>query len=370
LKKNKAVLPVKEHLKSLERIQNPAQMRIKFLRLDKNESILGFPAEFVDILRREIAPDFVNTYPEIDSLYEKIAGWVGCRRGNIYIAAGSDAAIKSTFEVFVEPGDKVALLSPTYAMFYVYTNMFQGQLVKIRYKEGLSLSTEDVLRVMDAHILKLICIANPNSPTGTILPQKGLRNIIESAVKRKIIILIDEAYYLFYPETVINLINDHPGLIVTRTFSKAMGLASARLGFAAAHPETIRYLQKVRPMYETNAFAVKLGELILDNLYIVEKNLEELRKGREYLEKGLDKMGIPHFKSYTNFLLIDMGSFERGAQIVNDLYRRNILIKGGFQDSELKKCIRVTIGSVEQMKFFMENFEEVYYSAGNKSEVT
>ncbi len=357
--------PVKEHLKSLERIQNPVETRTKFLRLDKNESILGFPAEFMDILYREITPDFVNTYPEIGPLGERIAGWVGCRRENIYITAGSDAAIKSTFEVFVEPGDKVALLSPTYAMFYVYTNMFQGQLIEIRYKEGLSLTTEDVLSVMERHTPKLICIANPNSPTGTILPQTGLRDIIESAAGSEIIILIDEAYYLFYPETVINLINDYPGLIVTRTFSKAMGLASVRLGFAAAHSETIRYLQKVRPIYETNAFAVKLGELILDNLYIVEKNLEEFRKGKEFLEKELDKMGIPFFKSYTNFLLINIGTLERSVQIVNALYKRNILIKGGFQDSELKKCIGVTIGNIKQMKFFMENFKEVYYSTGS-----
>ncbi len=284
------MIPIKEHLKSLERVQNPAEKRIEFLRLDKNESILGFSPEFMDILRREITPDFVNTYPEIDSLYDKIAGWVGCHRDNIYITAGSDAAMKSTFEAFVELGDKVALLSPTYAMFYVYTDMFQGELIEIRYKEGLSLSAEDVLRVVERHIPKLICIANPNSPTGTILPQEGLRDIIESAVKGNTIILIDEAYYLYYPKTVIDLINDYPNLIVTRTFSKAMGLASVRLGFAAAHPEIIKCLQKVRPMYETNAFAVKLGEMVLDNLPIVENNLAEFRKGKTFLENELDNI--------------------------------------------------------------------------------
>ena len=360
------MIPVREHLKSLERIQNPAGTRIKFLRLDKNESILGFPPEFMDILHREITPDLVNTYPEIDPLYEKIASWVKCGRENIYITAGSDAAIKSTFEVFVEPGDRVALLSPTYGMFYVYTNMFQGQLVEIGYGEGLSLSTEDVLRAMAEHTPKLICIANHNSPTGTILPQEGLREIIGSAAKKKAVILVDEAYYLFHPETVIDLIDNYSNLVVVRTFSKAMGLASVRLGFAAAHRETIGYLQKVRPMYETNAFAVKLGELILDNFHVVERNLAETRKGKEFLEEGLDRLGIPYFKGYTNFILISVGSFERSVQIARELYQRNILIKSGFQDGELRKCIRVTIGSREQMQFFMENFKEVHYSAGGK----
>jgi histidinol-phosphate aminotransferase len=357
------MIPIKEYLKSLERIQNPSEKRLEFLRLDKNESLLGFPPEFMETLHREITSDFVNTYPVLDSLYDKIARWVGCRRDNIYITAGSDAAIKSTFEVFSEPGDKIALLSPTYAMFYVYTRMFRGELVEIGYKKDLSLSADDVLKIMEVHSPKLICIANPNSPTGTILPTQGLRKIIENAVNSQAVILLDEAYYLYYPETVIDLINDYPGLIVTRTFSKAMGLASVRLGFAAAHSETIKYLQKVRPMYETNAFAVKLGELVLDNLPMVEKNLAEFRKGKEFLEGELDNIGIAYLKSYTNFILIDVGSFERTTQILDALYKRKILIKGGIRNSVLERYIRVTIGNTEQMKLFMDNFKEVYQSS-------
>jgi histidinol-phosphate aminotransferase len=191
-----------------------------------------------------------------------------------------------------------------------------------------------------------------------------LKNIIKNAVQRETIILVDEAYYLFYPETVIDLIDDYPGLIVTRTFSKALGLASVRLGFAAAHSDTIKYLQKVRPMYETNAFAVKLGELVLDNLSVVEKNLAEFRKGKEFLENELDNIGIAHLKSYTNFILIDVGSFERGTRIVDALHKRKILIKGGIKNSALERYIRVTIGSTEQMRLFMKNFKEVYQSAG------
>jgi len=360
------MLPVKEHLKKLERVPNPAETRHKFLRLDKNENILGFPPEFMAILRREITPDFVNTYPELDALYEKIARWVGCHRENIYITAGSDAAIKATFEVFVEPGDKVALISPTYAMFNVYVPMFRGQLIEVSYKAGLSLSGEDILKVLGENRPKLMCLANPNAPTGTVLPLGDLKNIIVVAQEQDTVVLVDEAYYLYYPETVINLINDHPNLIVTRTFSKAMGLASVRLGFAATHLETIKYLQKVRPMYETNAFAVKLGELVLDNLYIVERNLKELRQGKKYLENELDKMSIPYFKSYTNFLLIDVGSFERSVQVRKGLYERNILIKGGFHDSVMKKYVRVTLGNIEQMKFFVDSFKEVFRSTTRK----
>jgi histidinol-phosphate aminotransferase len=355
------MIPIKEHLKSLERIQNP-MTRAGYLRLDKNENIIGFEKEFVANLRKQISSDFLTTYPEVEALYQKIARWIGCRRENIYITAGSDAAIKSTFEVFVEPGDKVALLSPTYAMFYVYTNMFQGQLIEIRYKEGLSLSAEDILKVLREQKPKLICIANPNSPTGTVLPQEDLNNIVDVAAGQNSLVLLDEAYYLFYPVSSIDLIYDYPNLVITRTFSKAMGLASARLGFAAGHADTIKYLQKVRPIYETNAFAIRFAELILDSSHLIEKNVREAMKGKQYLEDELDKLGIHHFKSYTNFILIDVGSFERSIQLGNALYQKKILIRSGFKDDVLKNCIRVTTGSIKQMEFFMEKFKEAFYS--------
>ena len=359
------MIPVKEHLKDLQRIQNPVA-RAGYLRLDKNENIVGFEKELIDILRKEITSDFLTTYPEVNPLYQKIARWIECNQENIYITAGSDAAIKSVFEVFVEPGDAVALISPTYAMFYVYTEMFQGRLIEIRYKKGLSLSTEDILKVIYKHKPKLICIANPNSPTGTILSKEDLKNIVAVAAGQNTIVLLDEAYHLFYPLSSIDLIYNHPNLVVTRTFSKAMGLASARLGFAAGHPDIIRYLQKVRPIYETNAFAIRFAELILDFPDLIKKNVQEIMSGKKYLEDELDKLGTPYYKSYTNFILIDVGSFERSVQLGNALYQKKILIKSGFTDEVLRNCIRVTVGSVKQMEFFMDKFKEALYSLKEK----
>ena len=352
------MIPVKKHIEDLWRVRNPVA-RAGYLRLDKNENVIGFEEAFVEKLRQEITSEFLTTYPEVGPLYQKLALWIGCNRENIYIAAGSDAAIKSVFEVFVEPGDTVALLSPTYAMFYVYTQMFQARLIEMRFNENLFISAEDILKIIYEHRPKLICIANPNSPTGTILAQEDLGEIIDAASKQNTIVLLDEAYYLYYPVTSVDRIYDHPNLVVTRTFSKAMGLASARLGFAVAHSDTTKYLQAVRPIYETNAFALRFAELVLDNIHLVEKDLEAVRKGKEYLEKELDGLGIPYFKSYANFMLIDVGSFEKSIELGNALHQKKILIGSGFKDELLQNCIRVTIGDVEQMKFFIEKYNEI-----------
>lgn len=365
-RESRAMIPAKEHLRNLQRVQNPVA-RAGYLRLDKNENIIGFGEEFVASLRKEITSDLLTTYPEVHPLYQKIARWLGCNQENIYITAGSDAAIKAVFEVFVEPGDTVALLSPTYAMFYVYTAMFQGRLIEICYKEGLSLSAEDVLKVVSEQKPKLICIANPNSPTGTILPQEGLKDIVDVAAGQNTIVLLDEAYYLLYPVSSIDLIYDYPNLAITRTFSKAMGLASARLGFAAGHADIIKYLQKVRPIYETNAFAIRFAALILDSPDLIEKNIQEMMNGKKYLETELDKLGIHYFKSYTNFILVDVGSFERSVQIGSALCKEKILIRSGFKDEVLKNCIRVTIGSIKQMELFMEKFKQALYAVEDKT---
>jgi len=353
-------LPVKEHLLGLKRVRNPEKrLGEGILRLDKNENTVGFPPGFVELLRKEITSDFLSAYPEVDSLYERIATWLGLKVENIYLSSGSDAAIKSVFEVFIDPGDSVLLLSPTYAMFYVYAKIFQAETVEICYKDGLELSADEIIKAINSLKPKVACIANPNSPTGTVILKEDLVKIIRNAAENNCVMLLDEAYALFSDISAIDLIGRYPNLIVMRTFSKAFGLASARLGFAIGQPEIIGALHKVRPMYEINAFAARFGELILDNYGLVEENIKEINKGKEFLERELGWLKIPFYRSYGNFILIDVGSFQESSRIARGLADKKILIKGGFKEDVLKNCIRVTFGSVSQMKKFLEALKQI-----------
>jgi len=352
-------LPIKEHLKKIARVENSAEKRLDYTRLDKNEGIAVFSEKFMDILKKEITPEFLTAYPEIDSLQKKIAKSLGRETDNVYVTAGSDAGIKAAFEVFVRKGDNVMLLDPTYAMFYVYAGIFEAKLVKTGFDKNLSLDAGKIIRVIEEHKPKLICIANPNSPTGTIIEPEEIEEIASSSFNAGSVLLIDEAYYPFYPVSALGLTGKYPNIIVTRTFSKAMSLASARLGYVAGAPEIIDALRKVRPMYETNAFAVKFAEIIMDNPDIINKNLEEVKRAKKYVESELDNMGIPYYKSYANFMLIDVGSYEKSVEIGKAFRVRKILIKSAFRDDNLRRCIRISIGSMEQMAGFMKNLKEV-----------
>jgi len=353
-------LPVKKHLLGIERVRNPEKRLGKgILRLDKNENTIGFGAEFMDTLRKEVTSDFLSAYPEVDVLYEKIARWLKLRTDNIYLSSGSDAAIKSVFEVFVGPQDRVLLLSPTYAMFYVYAKIFQAALVEIHYKRGLELSVDEIIKALYDLKPKLSCIANPNSPTGTLISKEDLKTIVEAAAENNCVVLLDEAYFLFSPVSSIDMISRYPNLIVMRTFSKAFGLASARLGFAAGQPEIVSLLHKVRPLYEINAFAARFGELVLDNYHLVEKNIKDISAGRAFLVNELNSLRVPYYNGYGNFILINVGSFERSVKITEALREKKILIKGGFKEDVLKDCIRITLGNIDQMRRFVEAFKEI-----------
>ena len=117
------ILP-KNNLKNLVRLDNPKTSRMGYLRLDKNENLIPLGQDFIDLVKSKINQDLISTYPEVHSLHQKISDWLAVDLDQIYVSAGSDSAIKAVFEVFVEEGDEVISLHPTYAMYYVYSEMF------------------------------------------------------------------------------------------------------------------------------------------------------------------------------------------------------------------------------------------------------
>ena len=148
-------------------------------------------------------------------------------------------------------------------------------------------------------------------------------------------------------------------LIVTRTFSKALGLASARLGYIVSNPEIVSHLQRVRPMYEVNAFAVGLGLYLLQNPKVVAGHVKEVERARNWLERELSRDGFNVIPGHANFILIEVGGRDRAEKIAKDLFKEKIVIKGGFNEPCLEPYIRVGLGTLEQMKIFLNRFRKV-----------
>jgi histidinol-phosphate aminotransferase len=222
----------------------------------------------------------------------------------------------------------------------------------VDYDSDLILPVEKLLDAITENT-KLVAIANPNSPTGTIIDEVDILRILDRAKEVGSVVIVDEAYYYFYSGTIVDYIDAYENLVVTRTFSKAFGLASIRLGFLIAHPATIELLAKFKPMYEVNSFAVMFGCELLDRMDIVEKSVHKSLDGKKYLLNEMDILGYYVHPTYANFVLINVGE-EHAESISKYMFENGIIIKGGFSHSSLKQYIRISLGDVSQMEQVVE----------------
>lgn len=342
----------KPHLLKIYRTPPEKEDRLKFLRLDKNENNVCLPKKVIQKILSRVTPDFLASYPQPYQLYESLSKWLDIGEDHILVTAGSDAAIKATFETFVGPRDEVIIPYPTFAMYDVYSKIFQAKLKRVIYQRDLSLSMKKILKNVSSRT-KLVVLPNPNSPTGTVVERGDILSLLNIAKKKGAMVLIDEAYYPFYPKSVIDLIDKYPNLVVARTFAKAFGLASVRLGFAAAHPKTIKILRATKPMYEVNSFAVLFGCAILEHPEWMERNVRETLKGKKYLEGEIKRLGLKTFPSHTNFILVDVGE-SKVKPLVEKIRKSGILIRGGYDHKTLARCIRISLGPEEKMRKVVE----------------
>jgi len=332
-------------------------VRLDRIRLDKNEHVGGIDETHFKKMMELIKPVTVEAYPEVGTLYNAFSKWLGKPVENILLANGSDAAIKAIFEVYVSAGEEVIMQSPTYAMYPIYAEIFGAKTVEIKYDRDLKINAGDILSRINSKT-RLVIIANPNSPTGQIMSRGDIITIIEKCREFDALVLVDEAYHWFYEKTFINDIEKFDNLIVTRTFSKACGLASLRLGFAVADAAVIKNLYKMKPVYEVNGIAVVLGKYIVENEDIIFDYVRKVEAGRHYLYGAMQELGFKPFETYSNFMVARCVNPENIKKIVAECEKNGIIIKGSYPGTPLEDCIRITLGPVEYMKMAVESIKK------------
>ena len=351
-------------VRQLKRMKDLGSERHHAMRLDKNERTFPFPDEvFRDMMARVTSED-LTMYPDQTPLYKKLAARHGLDVSQILLTAGSDAALKTIFECYVREGDRVVFLDPTYAMIDVYSDLYGAQKTKLGYGPDLSFDTRKLLDAVTDGV-RAVFIANPNQPTGTILEEAVLGQLLERCEKAGALLVMDEAYIQFSGErSMIRLAGAHPNLAVVQTFSKACGLASVRLGFIAAHADLIQILYRTKPLADINLFAVKLGEYLMDQTEIVEQYAAEIRESKAFLKQSLSKLGVECLDSRANFVHLRMASGTDLAGIVREMEKKGFLLRAGGQGlpAVLTGCVRITVGVRSQMKEFLHAFESVLQS--------
>jgi len=343
---------VREEVLGLESYKVP---ELSFdIKMDANENNWGLPQSIIDNIIRDIESFSFHRYPESESTFlrEKLSGHVGVDARNIMVGTGSDELLQYIFHTFVGREDRIVVHSPTFSMYDFFNRLSGGVTVEVESDEGFSIDHESIISAVKQNKAKLAFICNPNNPTGIVLSPEKIRRIVEETGA---IVVVDEAYWEFYGQTVIDWIYKYENLIVLRTFSKIMALAGLRIGYLAAGDKIMEYLNRVKIPYNVSSFSQFAAYRVLEEEKIIKEWMPIFRETRKnFLEQLASISGVTVFPTQANFVLIQI----QDAQIIwNKLVGKGILVRK-YGEGRLKNCLRITIGQPQENKAFCEQLRK------------
>jgi histidinol-phosphate aminotransferase len=314
------------------------------LRLDFNENTLACSPKVREVLA-SISTGSLTRYPAREPVEAIVAAYLGVAAEQLALTNGVDEAIHVLFETFLDAGDELLLPVPTYTMYEVYASATDARIVAVQAADDLQFPFQRLLAAITPRA-KIIAVANPNSPSGSVATRAQLLELAARAPHA--VLLVDEAYFHFHGETVMDLIGKVPNLIVARTFSKAYGLAGLRLGLLAAPVDLMRWMRRVLSPYSVNSIALAcLPSALADTAYI-DWYVGEVLAARGDFEAALDSAKVRRWPSCANFILVDIGA--QHAEFVHLMRQAGVLVRDRSNDPGCDGRVRITIGTREQMK--------------------
>ncbi len=345
---------------ALDRMVDIGAGRNHRMLLDKNERTSPFECGHLQNILSSITDQDLNRYPDQSELYEKLSGFLGISPQNILLTVGADSGLKHVFETYIERGDQVVSIRPSYAMISVYSRMFGADLVTTGYRKNLELCEDSLTGSINSRT-KLVVLPNPNQPTGTMFRPAFIQKLLQVAEDQGVLVLIDEAYIEFADQpSLISEISRFDNLLVLRTFSKAWGLAGIRLGYIAGARSAIDQLRKVKSLLDINIIAIKAACYFLEHYPVIEEFINDVKHSREMLKVEFQKLDVEIIGNSTNFIHARLPDSISPEAVEDELLARGIRVRvAGGTASVLDGCVRVTIGTKDQMRDFVSEFSTV-----------
>ncbi len=313
------------------------------MRLDFNENTVACSPRVREVLGRISAGDLTR-YPERAPVERIVADHLGVGPEQAVLTNGVDEAIHVLFETFLDAGDELLLPVPTYTMYEVYASATDARTVTVQAAGDLHFPFERIMRAITPRT-KIIAIANPNSPSGSIAAREQIIGIAQRAPQA--VVLVDEAYFHFYGETVIDLVDAVPNVVVARTFSKAYGLAGLRLGVLVGSVESMHWIRRVLSPYSVNSLALACLPAALEDTTYLNWYVGEVNAARAEFAAALDAAGLRRWPSHANFILVEIGA--KHAEFVRLMSAGGVLVRDRSNDPGCDGFVRITIGTREQM---------------------
>ncbi|UYM05337.1 histidinol-phosphate transaminase [Solicola gregarius] len=350
-------VPIREELRSHEPYGAP-QLDVA-VRLNTNENPYGPSESTADAMARSVAAvaTELNRYPDREAmaLRAALAGYLGhgLTADAVWAANGSNEVMQQILQAFGGPDRTALSYAPTYSMYPEYARNTNTRWVTGRRNDEFGIDVARATALIERERPDVVLLTSPNNPTGTALPLDAVRAIGDVAPG---VVVVDEAYAEFRRDgtpTALELLADHPRLLVTRTMSKAFALAGGRVGYVAAAPEIIDALRVVRLPYHLSAVTQAVARVALDHADEPLARVDELRETRDKLAAQLNELGLDVAESDANFILF--GTFADRHAVWQGLLEHGVLIR----ETGPEGWLRVSVGTRDETQAFYHALREV-----------
>ncbi len=333
-------------------------------KLNQNECPHDFPPELKRAVLERAAAAPWQRYPEFvpARLVERLAAHYGWRPDGVVVGNGSNELIQAALSVVLTSGDAVVAPSPTFSLYRLLTGVLGGRYVPVPLGQRFQLDVDRIVETAARERARVVVLNSPNNPTGSVLPEGAVERIL---AETGALVVCDEAYQDFGGPTALPLLPRSSRLVVLRTFSKAMGIAGLRFGLALAHPEVAGELAKGKLPYNVNLITLAAAEVALDHAELLAARTRGIADTRDrFLPRVAAIRGLEVFPTAANFVLI-----RCGARPASEVFRRlheehGILVRDVSGSAELAECLRISIGTEEDMEAVLAALSEILAEEG------
>jgi len=355
------MLEARAAVKTMKAYRSPSA-GLTGLNMNMNENTAGCSPRVFRKLAALTAEE-ISRYPHRDRDEEIVARFLGLSKEQVVLTNGVDEGIHLICEAYLREEDEAILVVPTFGMYAIYIQATGAKIVTIPMHEDFSFPIDEIIAAITPHT-RMIALANPNNPSGTAALPKDLLRIVEAAPDAAL--LIDEAYFEFFGESVLEYVSRYDNLFVARTFSKAYGLAGLRIGILAGSLNQMEMVRRVSSPYNVNAAALAVLPVALSDQQYVADYLRQVFDGRLRLQSLFAELGFHHWPSLANFVLARIG--PRYRDFIDGMQQRGILVRDRNSDPGCAGCVRITIGNTEQNERMLAAVREVVAGMRQKAD--
>jgi len=357
-----AILNTREYIpgKPVEAVKRECGMD-RIIKLDTNENPLGPSPLAVEAMIREIRKNS-HLYPEslCPELIAKLSSRFNLPAGSFYMGNGADAVITMMGLTFLNPGDEVVFPELSFPAYDGIAAKMGAKRIRIPMRPDFTIDTEAMAGAVTPRT-KLVFLCNPNNPTGLMTDKKDFEDFL-AQIPETVLVVSDEAYCEFadpedYPDS-LEYLKTHRNLIVLRSFSKVMGLAGLRIGYAMADPELVGAMMKAREPFPVNRIAQAGALAALDDHEFIEKTKRLNREGLAYFYESFGAMGLTCYRSSANFVMVDVG---RDADLVfGELMKKGIIVRP-LKGQGVETGLRITVGLMEENRMLIQALKDILF---------